>query len=90
MGCCGGSGRTTVRSMGRRELPQGAERTKLSIEGMMCGPCVASVEPAGRFKHPRATKGGAVAQCSRPSLLPVAVTISAPASSGNFAPPATL
>ncbi len=58
MGCCGGSGRTTVRSVGRRELPQGAERTKLSIEGMMCGPCVASVEPAGRCKHPRATKGG--------------------------------
>ncbi len=46
MGCCGGSDRTTVRSMGQRELPQGAERTELSIEGMSCGSCVARVERA--------------------------------------------
>ncbi len=44
MHCCGDSGRTRVRSMGQRELPQAADRTELSIEGMSYGSCVARVE----------------------------------------------
>lgn len=44
MSCCGGN-TSTVR-VAERELPQGAERAQLSIEGMSCGSCVAAVERA--------------------------------------------
>ncbi len=44
MSCCGGN--TSTARVAERELPQGAERTQLSIEGMSCGSCGAAVERA--------------------------------------------
>ncbi len=44
MSCCGGN--TSSARVAERELPWDAQRAQLSVEGMSCGSCVASVERA--------------------------------------------
>ena len=63
MCCCGGSN-TRATDVIEQEVPQGAEQTELTIQGMSCGACVAAVERAltgipGVY-HTRVSVGSAV------------------------------